>query len=174
MTLSSEWATPLTIGAFVLMTVTGVLMFFHLDTGFNKLAHEWLSWLMVGGVALHAAVNWLAFKRHLLGNRIGQVIVAMAVLLTAASFAPNGNEKRGGNPPMLTLRAVMAASVKDVAPLTGRPLQTVLAELNAAGFAAQPDTRLDDLAQHSRDREATILNIIFPPARPGEPAPAPR
>ena len=42
MKISREWATPLTIGAFGLMSVTGMLMFFHLDTGFNKLAHEWL------------------------------------------------------------------------------------------------------------------------------------
>lgn len=35
-----EWATPLTIGSFLLIAVTGVLMFFHLDSGLNKLAHE--------------------------------------------------------------------------------------------------------------------------------------
>lgn len=36
-----KWATPLTIGSFLLMGVTGILMFFHLDIGLNKLAHEW-------------------------------------------------------------------------------------------------------------------------------------
>ena len=37
------------MGAFTLSAVTGVLMFFHLDSGLNKAAHEWLSWAMVGG-----------------------------------------------------------------------------------------------------------------------------
>jgi hypothetical protein len=58
--ISREWAAPLAIGAFGLMSVTGLLMFFDLDTGFNNLAHEWLSWVMVTGVAAHAAVNWPA------------------------------------------------------------------------------------------------------------------
>lgn len=44
MTISRNWATPLTIGSFLLMAVTGLLMFFHLDTGLNKAAHEWLGW----------------------------------------------------------------------------------------------------------------------------------
>lgn len=171
MKLSRDWATPLTIGVFALMACTGVLMFFHLDTGLNKLAHEWLGWVMVGGVALHAAVNWLAFKRHLLGNRTGQVIMAVALLVTAASFVPNPGEQRGASPPMLALRAVMAAPVKDVAPLTGRSTEQLLAELQSAGFSADADTRLDELAQHSRDREAAILNLAFnagpPDAGPG-------
>ena len=64
------WATPLTIGSFALMATTGILMFFHLDSGLNKVAHEWLGWAMVAGVALHATVNWAALKRHLLANRV--------------------------------------------------------------------------------------------------------
>jgi hypothetical protein len=51
--MKREWVTPLMIGAFILVTATGVLMFFHLDRGFNKFAHEWLSGLLLVGVALH-------------------------------------------------------------------------------------------------------------------------
>ena len=47
------WITPLVIGTFALMAVTGSLMFFHLDTGLNKTAHEWLGWAMVAAVLLH-------------------------------------------------------------------------------------------------------------------------
>jgi len=58
------WITPVVIGAFFLSAVTGVLMFFHLDSGLNKTAHEWLSWAMVIGVALHLLLNVAAFKRY--------------------------------------------------------------------------------------------------------------
>ena len=46
-----RWATPLTIGAFVFMAVTGILMFFEVRLGIIKVAHEWLSWLMVIAVS---------------------------------------------------------------------------------------------------------------------------
>ena len=65
MKMIRKFATPLTMGAFLLSAVTGVLMFFHLDTGLNKAAHEWLSWAMVIGVALHIAVNYRAFSLYL-------------------------------------------------------------------------------------------------------------
>lgn len=51
--VSREWATPVTVGVFVVMAATGLLMFFHLDIGLNKAAHEWLGWLMVAAVAAH-------------------------------------------------------------------------------------------------------------------------
>ncbi|MCA0242166.1 MAG: DUF4405 domain-containing protein [Proteobacteria bacterium] len=162
MRLSRDWATPLTMGAFALMATTGILMFFHLDSGFNKVAHEWLSWVMVGAVALHATVNWTAFKRHVLDNRGGRAIIAVALVVLACSFIPNPSARPGASPPMLALRAVMAAPVKDVAPLAGRSADELLAALRAGGFAqATADTRLDDLAQRNRDREAAILNIAF-------------
>ncbi|NBW51152.1 MAG: DUF4405 domain-containing protein, partial [Betaproteobacteria bacterium] len=47
------WITPAVIGSFTLLSVTGILMFFHLDSGLNKLAHEWLSWIFVIVVVLH-------------------------------------------------------------------------------------------------------------------------
>ena len=71
MKVSREWATPLTIGLFILMAVTGILMFFHLDSRLNKLAHEWLGWLFVVGVVAHAAANWTGVKYHFLMGSTG-------------------------------------------------------------------------------------------------------
>ena len=31
-----RWATPLTIGAFMLMSIAGILMFFHINPGISK------------------------------------------------------------------------------------------------------------------------------------------
>ena len=42
MALQRQWTTPLVAGSFLLMGATGILMFFHWDTGLNKTVHEWL------------------------------------------------------------------------------------------------------------------------------------
>ena len=60
-----SWATPLTIGSFLLMAVTGVLMFFDIVPGYVSFAHEWASWLFLLGVVAHVAVNLRPFQRHL-------------------------------------------------------------------------------------------------------------
>ena len=60
-----RWATPLTIGASVLMFGTGVMMFFDIVPGYVTFVHEWLSWLFVLGAGAHIAVNYRPFLRHL-------------------------------------------------------------------------------------------------------------
>lgn len=164
--VSRDWATPLTIGAFGLMAATGLLMFFHADRGLNKLAHEWLGWVMVGGVGLHAWVNWAAFRRHLAG-RTGRVIVGVSVLAFAASFGSMpGGEQRGASPPMLALRAVLQAPLRDLAPLAGRSAEALQAELQAGGIEVSLDQPLHQVTAGDREREARALNVLFGGAMP--------
>ena len=151
MKISRDWATSITIGAFGLMAVTGILMFFHADTGLNKLAHEWLGFLFVGAVALHVAVNWGAFKRHFASSAAGRAVIAVFAAALVASFAPLGG-KTGRPPPVLAMNAILKAPLSTVAPLTGRSVETLVAQLNSAGFAVSGAEAT--LASVARDREA--------------------
>ena len=82
LTTQRPWITPVVIGAFLLSAVTGVLMFFHLDSGLNKTAHEWLSWAMVIGVTLHLLLNVTAFKRYFT-QTTGRVVIGLFVAVLA-------------------------------------------------------------------------------------------
>lgn len=95
MKLTREWVTPLVMGSFALLAVTGILMFFHADSGLNKLAHEWLSWMLVAAVLGHMLVNFGAVKRHFSATRT-RVIAGIFVALLLASFMPLGGS---GKPP---------------------------------------------------------------------------
>ena len=101
MSISRAWATRITIGAFLLMAVTGILMFFHWDIGLNKLAHEWLGWAMVVGVMAHVLANWPAFAKHF-SKPLGKAIMAIFALLLVGSFfvQPQG----GGSPAGAAMR----------------------------------------------------------------------
>jgi len=163
MTVSREWATPVTIGAFALMATTGILMFFHLDGELNKLAHEWLGWLMIAGVALHVVVNWVAFKRYFLVSRKGQLILAVSALVIAATFMPlPGQDEGGASPPVLALRALTKAPLSQVAPLTGRSAEALLADLKQAGITLDSaDQPLDSALQGDRERTGAAMRVLF-------------
>ncbi|MBQ0932189.1 DUF4405 domain-containing protein [Ideonella sp. 4Y16] len=163
MKISREWATPLTIGSFALMAVTGVLMFFHLDSGLNKTAHEWLGWLMVAGVAAHAAANWLGFKRYFLNSGTGRAIMAVSVLVLAGSFAPPpGASEGGGSPPQLAIRAITQAPLAQLAPLTGRPVEQLQADLAAAGIAVEgPQATLASALGGNREQIGKAIGVMF-------------
>jgi hypothetical protein len=136
MTLQRDWITPITMGAFVLLAVTGVLMFFHIDTGLNQTAHQWLSWVLIGGVALHAAVNWSGVTRHLASWR-GRGALALFALLLAASFLPLGGR---GEPPFAPpLRALADAPLPVLAQVAKATPEDMRQRLKRAGIEARGD-----------------------------------
>lgn len=159
MQIRRDWATPLTIGAFLLSAVTGILLFFHLDTGLNKAAHEWLGWAMVAGVALHAAANWNAFRRHL-GSRAGRALVGGFALLTALSFLPAAGG--GESPARLTMGAVAQAPLAALAPLAGKDSTRLLLQLREAGFPAHDAQQsLASLTGGDREAQGRALAVVF-------------
>jgi hypothetical protein len=168
MKISREWATPLTIGSFGLMAITGILMFFHLDSGLNKLAHEWLGWLLVAGVAAHAWANWPGFKRYFLSSTMGRSIMVASLVIVAGSFASlPGSSQGGGSPPQLAIRALTQSPLAQVAPLTGRSVAQLTAELGAAGITVRDAQQTLAQAAGSKERTGQALRVLFqPPAKP--------
>jgi hypothetical protein len=166
MKISRDWATPLVIGVFSLMAVTGILMFFELDSGLNKTAHQWLSWLMVTGVVLHVSLSWTGFKRYFAKGTPARPILALSALVIAASFVRLGGDS-GSPPPFLAMQAVLNAPLSAVAPLSGRSADALLAELRAAGFALRDSGQsLGPLVGRDREREGKALGILFKAGKP--------
>lgn len=161
MRLLRAFATPLTIGAFAIMSVTGILMFFHLDSASNKAIHEWAGWALVTGVVLHVVTNWGPFKRYFLSGPIGRTIIAVGVIVLALSFVPFGGAK-GPSPGSLALRAVTKAPIGDVAPLAGRPVTQLIDDLAKAGITLPgPDASIDSVTAKDRGLQAKAMAVLF-------------
>lgn len=159
-----EWATPVTTGAFFVMAITGLLMFFHLDSGLNKAAHEWLGWLLLAAVAAHGMANWLSLKRYLVSSRRAQVILAASVLVLAASFAVPGGAGDAPSPPLLTLQAVSRAPLNTVLPLAGKTLAQARSDLAAAGLTLRDgEQSLQDLSGGNRGTLGRAVRALFAP-----------
>lgn len=162
MTISREWATPVTIGAFMIMSVTGLLMFFHADMGLNKFAHEWLGWLMIAGVLFHAIANWNGFKRYFLSSTLGRSIMAVFALTLAATFIPLSGSGKGFPPPVMAMKAVTHAPISTVAPLTGKPVAEVLADLKQAGIELSgSDASIDSVIGDNRELQGKAMAVLF-------------
>ena len=164
MKIDRAWATPLTIGAFGLLAVTGVLMFFHLDSGLNKLAHEWLGWVLLAGVGLHLAANMLSFKRYFV-QPLGRALIGVFGLLLALSFLPLGGGE-GSEPPFAApVRSLATAPAPVLAQVAGITPQAMQQRLRAAGL--QPVTGQESvqaLAGGDLRRQMGLLNKLLKPA----------
>lgn len=157
------WITPLVIGAFGLSAVTGVLMFFHLDSGLNKTAHEWLSWAMVIGVTLHLLLNVNAFKRYFT-QTTGRLVVGAFVLVLALSFIPAGGAKSepGFAPPV---RALAQAPISVLAQVAGISTEEVQVRLQAAGLTVTSQQQsVADLVGKDLRKQIGVLTQVLPGA----------
>ncbi len=158
------WITPLVMGSFALSAVTGVLMFFHLDTGLNKTAHEWLGWLMLGAVVLHALLNLPAVKRHL-QNPTGRWVVIASFAVLGLSFLPLGSSEGsepGFAPPV---RALAKAPITVLAQVAGTSTDDVKTRLQAAGFTVTSDQQsvADLVGGDLRAQIGTISKVLAQP-----------
>ena len=161
--IQREWVTPVAAGAFLLSAVTGVLPFFHVDSGLNKVAHEWLSWVLFAGVALHVIVNFSGLKRHL-GTRRGRILIGLFALIPGLSFAGPGEKSE---PPfMQPIRALSAApltTLAEVARLSPTELQE---RLSQAGLQPTTDQQsLSDLTGPDMRKQMQVLGALLAEAK---------
>ncbi len=155
-----RWATPLTIGAFLLMAVTGVLMFFHVQLGLIRVAHEWLSWLMVIAVGVHITVHWKLFSRYFQHKPSIAIIGALTLLLTTSMLIPNNGRSDGL--PMQATRLLLDAPLNNVATLTGKTLDGLQTQLTAQGLQLNAQsTSLKVVAETNKRNPMEVLEQIL-------------
>lgn len=160
MKLQRDWITPITMGAFGVLAVTGGLMFFHADTPMNKAVHEWLSWLLVAAVVGHVVANWLGLRRHLAGWRARAALGVGAIVLVV-SFLPIG--PGGGKPPFVApMQALADAPLAVLAQVAKTSPEQVRERLRSAGLtpASDADT-VHSLAGDDLKRQMRVLSAVM-------------
>ncbi|WP_424939575.1 DUF4405 domain-containing protein [Aliiroseovarius sp. S253] len=153
-----KWATPLTVGSFLVMGVTGTLMFFHLNTMVGKVIHEWAGWLMLVGVGAHIVINWRAltiyFKRPL-----ALWIMGVGAALTIATLLPIGGAVE---PPVRNMvMAVAQADEATLMALSGHDLQQGRELLSEAGVTLQPGQSLADATDGNFGLQTAAMSVLF-------------
>jgi hypothetical protein len=164
-----SWVTPITIGSFLLLGVTGLLMFFKAHGALIVVAHEWLSPIFVVGACLHIWLNWGAVRATLSRPR-GIITVGFFAALLAISIAPfkevdeiarehgHGQEVIGRKAAELLLQA----RISTVAELTGRTPQRLRERLDRCGIRiTTDDVFLVDAARQSQVSPVHALHAVL-------------
>lgn len=162
MNIQRSWVTPITAGAFLLSAITGVLIFFHVDSGANKFVHEWLSWVLLGGALLHTTANFAGFKMHL-RTRQGQALVGVFVVALVLSFIPLGGGK--SEPPFVApVRALGEANLITLAQVAQVSPAQLRDRLGKAGVHVDSDRQtLVELVGPDARRQMQVLGKVFAP-----------
>ena len=155
-----RWATPLVIAAFLVSAVTGLLLFFHLETGLNKPAHEWIGLIFVAGGIFHVFANWPLFTGYF-KKVMPAVVIAIGGVILVASFFAGGTE--GGPSGVRAMIAALGnARLSIVAELAGVTPDALAAEVTALGYAVpNADATVADIAGSDGEARMRVLEAAF-------------
>lgn len=164
-----SWVTPITIGSFLLLGVTGLLMFFKVRGGLIVAAHEWLSPILVVSASLHIWLNWGAVRANLSRARGIAIVGLFAALLVFAITPGKEVEKRarehdwehGHVQEVIGRKAagvLLQARISTVAELTGRTPQRLRDSLGRRGVRITSDEVT--LAEAARQSQVSALRVL--------------
>lgn len=155
-----EWVTPFTIGAFALSAVTGIMLFFKIESGLIKPVHEWLSWLLVFGAIFHVIANWRPTVKCV-SKPAGKAILIFFLLLICISFLPlSGNHERRH---LKKISYVLTqSSLSEVAQAANHKPDEAMNILKSKGIYIENETQtVREIAERNNKASMDILDIIF-------------
>lgn len=153
------WSTPVTIGSFILMSVTGVLMFFDVVPGYLSFAHEWFSWFFLVGVGGHIAVNYRPFIKHLRSNWGRANVAIFSIVLVVSTFSFGRITAPQLKWPISN--TLMEAPLSALADVTRMDLVDLQKKLNTHGIFATSDQSIKELAATHGVDEFHILGLVI-------------
>ncbi|HPZ82783.1 MAG TPA: DUF4405 domain-containing protein, partial [Thermogutta sp.] len=159
------YAGAATIGSFFVVSLTGIIMFFHINIGWIKMAHEWMSWVFVAAAVCHAVVHW----RSLLGyfrNRAALAVIIPIVIIGLLSLSPvHGPASK--HPLAQVMFRLEHASLESVATLTDRDVSEVVRRLKASGITIDTTNQtITEIATRNGRRPTEVLLLLFSEEKP--------
>ena len=156
-----RYATPLTIGLFLVSLISGVALFFHAAPGVFHSMHEWLSMLLIAPVVLHLWRNWRPMMSYLARPAFA---ISMSVCLVAAmgfGLASTVVGGRHGSAQFAILEALTATTPEKLAPALGTDAEHLVEMLKLHGFAkAAADVTLTELVADSGRDEGDLASAL--------------
>ncbi len=150
-----EWVTPITIGAFALSAVTGIMLFFKVQLGLVKPIHEWLSWLLVIGTIFHGIVNRQLFMKYI-SKPVGRGILIFFFLLICISMLPLGNRQK--HPLAKVSDAVIQSPLWKVEQIANQEQGEAMNILKSKGISVERrDQTIKEIAASNRTSPLHIL-----------------
>jgi hypothetical protein len=143
----ARWATPLTLGLFLVSAISGVALFFHVQQGLFHGMHEWLSLVLLAPFLLHVQRNWAPLLSYL-RRRALWAPLGLSLVAALAFAAPAAMQGARGGSPMLAMRLIAEAPLDRAAPVLKTTPEKLRAALAAKGAADAATLQAAATASH--------------------------
>jgi hypothetical protein len=151
-----EIATSLTTFGFLVIGLTGILMFFHIFDKYTKNLHEILGLIFILIVIFHLIFNWKSFKKYF-SNKI---FYASAVIITAISLGFILNTEEGTHPKKILFNLMLNSPIEKTFALISDDFESSKLKLINLGFTIKDGSSLRELAKLNKTTPYNIIGIL--------------
>ena len=155
-----RYATAATIASFGVVSLSGVLIFFHLGEGVLMGLHEWLGIAFVVAASLHVVRHLPSFKNHLARPRARRML-ALTAFVSAVFIGGAAINPGGGNPMKQFVRASADAPLSALARVVGISPEALAGRFAAAGIPDVTGTlTLNEIAARTDFEPRRLFAIV--------------
>ena len=150
-------ATASTIGAFIVASLTGLLLFFEFGPGSVRATHEWISIFFLGAVGLHIYVNQKPFLNYFKRNNVAPLLAGL--ILGASIFIAAFNDIYAAE---AVFQLALNSELEDVVFLFDVNLSEAIDALQGEGIEIEsPAQTISDIAATNRLDVYDVIDPLF-------------
>ncbi|HEY9081495.1 DUF4405 domain-containing protein [Magnetovibrio sp.] len=166
-TFLQKYATAATAATFMIVAVSGVLLFFHLGEAQLMGVHEWLGLTFVGAAVFHVTRHLKTFST-LLSKRRTHALFAVTAMIAAAMIVPASFQSNTGNPMKQFVGTASTAPIAVVAAMVGKTPQQLIVQFTQAGVdGVVPSQSLNDIAKAQQRDMRALFRIVMSDVKNG-------
>lgn len=155
-----ELGTSLTISSFAVISITGVMMYFHILDQLTKHLHETLGLLFVAVALIHIYKNFSATKKYFTNKLF--IISSAVIMLISLGFVSKGLfQTTEQNPKTVIINSLLNTNIENSVNVLGKDYQIVQQELSKNGIKLESSTSINDLAKANGISPFEVVNMIL-------------
>ncbi len=156
MKLNRNYVTPFISLVFLVVGITGVLMFFHLFDGYTEIVHEFLGVFFVICAIFHIILNWKPLKIHFKKGVFIPAALAVAVISILFIVQQHYNPKVD----TIVLGRIVKAPVDDVFKALLVDSVEAVKRLEANGISIEGAVTLEDIWINNNVNPEKVIDLI--------------
>lgn len=152
-----DFATSYTTLAFLVMGISGVMMYFHFYDMYVKQLHEILGLIFVAIVFLHVIMNWKSMKSYFSKKIFFSAIIVISLVTGAFVYQSLG---QGENPKILLIKGAIKAPLSSSLVILNVKKEDAIKKLEAKDIEIFEENSLSEIADANGISPFKIISII--------------
>mgnify|MGYP003576321812 CR=1 FL=1 len=157
MKLNRNYVTPFISLTFLVVGISGVLMFFHLFDGYTEVVHEFLGLFFFICAIFHVILNWKALKIHFKRG----VFMPATLALTLISLLFIVEQQYSPKVDTIILERISKASIADAFKALQLDSLKAAKKLEAKGISIKKATTLGDIWTKNETNIMEVFDLII-------------